>query len=388
MTSTPSDGSRRPPSKPYFFLCDPDRIGVKFQFDEKKSDQLIAIPGHRWESSGRHWSFPRTRESLERILAVFRTDWRVLDPAVAEAFGLTKPSRPSVPVKSHSRASVSRSLEVLRRELKIRNYSPKTITTYTSCIRSFADYFAPRKLEELSDEDIRRYMLHQIEVKKLSAGSVSQTLNALRFLYKEIYDRPFVVKGIEHPKRGRPLPVVLSVEEVKAILGSLGNLKHRVMLMLAYSAGLRVSEIVHLKSADIDGERKLIHVQSGKGKKDRYTILSDVVLEALRDYWKAYRPKTWLFEGRKAGSPYSIRSAEMVFESAAEKAGIRKHVSIHTLRHSFATHLLEQGTDIRFIQELLGHSSVRTTEIYTHVSKRQIATLRSPIEQIIQPRKS
>lgn len=387
MTSTPSDGSRRPPSKPCFFLCPPDRIGVKYQFDKIKADQLDALPGHRWEQAGSYWSFPRTRDSLERILAIFRTDWRVLDPDVAEAFGLTKRSRLAAQVKPQLRARFSRNLEILRRELKIRNYSPKTIATYTSCIRSFADHFSPRNLEELSDEDIRRYMLHQIEVKKLSAGSVSLALNALRFLYTEIYRRPFVVRGIEHPRRGRPLPVVLSMEEVKAILESLGNLKHRVILMLAYSAGLRVSEIVHLKTTDIDGDRKLIHVQSGKGKKDRYTILSDVVLDKLREYWKAYRPKTWLFAGRNPGSAYTVRSAEKVFESAAEKAGIRKHVSIHTLRHSFATHLLEQGTDIRFIQELLGHSSVRTTEIYTHVSRRRLATLRSPIEQIMQPRK-
>ncbi len=312
---------------------------------------------------------------MESLEPRSRGSFRPYEVVTACRFGQTAVAR-----------GLSWNLEILRRELKIRNYSPRTITTYTSCIRSFADFFAPRSLEELSDEDIRRYMLHQIEVKKLSAGSVSQTLNALRFLYTEIYKRPLVVEGIEYPKRGRRLPVVLSVEEVKAILESLGNLKHRVMLMLAYSAGLRVGEIVHLKSADIDGERKLIHVHSGKGKKDRYTILSDVVLDALRDYWKAYRPKIWLFEGRNAGSPYSVRSAEMVFESAAAKAGIRKHVSIHTLRHSFATHLLEQGTDIRFIQELLGHSSVRTTEIYTHVSKRQIAALRSPIEQIIQPK--
>jgi integrase/recombinase XerD len=388
MKSAPSGGSRHLQAKPHFFLCHPDRIGVKFQFDETKVDQLNAIPDHRWDNEGNYWTFPRTRESLEKILAVFRTDWRVLDPDVAEALGLTKSSRLAVPVKPQLRARSSWNLEIVRRELKIRNYSPKTIAAYTSCIRSFADYFVPRNLEELSDEDVRRYMLHQIEVKKLSAGSVSLTLNALRILYAEIYKRPFVVTGIECPRRGRPLPVVLSIEEVKAILESLGNLKHRVMLMLAYSAGLRVSEVVHLKTSDIDGKRKLIHVQSGKGQKDRYTILSDVVLDELRKYWKAYRPKTWLFEGRVPGSPYTIRSAQMVFQSAAEKAGIRKHVSMHTLRHSFATHLLEQGTDIRFIQELLGHSSVRTTEIYTHVSKRHIGTLRSPIEQILQPRKT
>lgn len=166
----------------------------------------------------------------------------------------------------------------------------------------------------------------------------------------------------------------------------LGNLKHKVLLMLVYSAGLRVGEVVHLKLADIDSHRKAIHVRSGKGKKDRYTLLSDVVVDLLREYWKAYKPTEWLFEGQKEGKAYSVRSAEKVFEQAVAKARITKEISIHSLRHAFATHLLEQGTDIRFIQELLGHNSLRTTEIYTHVSSRAVANIRSPIERIVQKR--
>jgi site-specific recombinase XerD len=243
-------------------------------------------------------------------------------------------------------------------------------------------------LRDLSNEDIRRYILHQIEKENLSAGTINQSINALRFLYVEIVKRPMVLGDIHRPQKGKRLPVVLSLDEVKNIFDSLGNIKHRVMLMLTYSAGLRVSEVVHLRPEDIDSKRKLIHVHEGKGKKDRYTILSDSVLEGLRVYWKVHKPKKWLFEGQTEGEPYSIRSAQRVFECAAEKAGIGKDVSIHSLRHSFATHLLEQGTDIRFIQELLGHSSVKTTEIYTHVSRRHIASIRSPIDQIIHPRRT
>ena len=386
MLSSQQGKPRQIPPKPHFFLIPPDRIGLTVPFDDLKARHFRAIPGHRWESGMQCWSFPRTREALDQLLAAYRTDWRILDSDVAEAFGFTKSAKPDPRRSSNPRLDSSRDLELIQRELRIRNYSPRTIKTYGSCVRTFAEYFATKRLRDLSNEEIRGYILHQIEVKKLSAGSISQILSALRFVYEEVYKSPIVLGDIERPRKARQLPVVLSLEEVKALLESSGNLKHRVLLMIAYSAGLRVSEIVHLKLEDIDSQRKLIHVHSGKGQKDRYTILSDVVLDGLRDYWKAYKPQSWLFEGQRAGESYSVRSAQKVFENAAEKAGIRKHVSIHSLRHSFATHLLEQGTDIRFIQALLGHSSVKTTEIYTHVSRRQIGMLHSPIDQILQPR--
>ena len=195
-----------------------------------------------------------------------------------------------------------------------------------------------------------------------------------------------MLTDLKRPRKERKLPVVLAESEVRSRFEGLGNLKHRIVMMPVYSSGLRAGELIRLKPEDIDSERKIIHIHGGKGKKDRYTILAEVVLEGLREYWKAFKPKAWLFEGQVAGIPYSIRSAQQVFEKAKDKAGIKKHVSIHSLRHAFATHLLDQGTDIRFIQELLGHSSVRTTEIYTHVSKRTIATIKSPIEKILHPK--
>jgi integrase/recombinase XerD len=369
------------------FLIPQDRLGVVIPFNEPTIRRLKTIPGCRWESDMQCWSFPRSRETIERVLAVFRTDWRILDHDVAEAFGFTKPAEVKRIVVTATPSQTKSTIQVLEQELRIRNYSPKTIRSYTSCLRSCEIFFKPRQLRDLSNEDIRRYILHQIEKENLSAGTVNQSINALRFLYVEIMKQPLVLGDIHRPQKGKRLPVVLSLDEVKNLFDSLGNIKHRVILMLTYSAGLRVSEVVHLKPEDIDSKRKLIHVHEGKGKKDRYTILSDSVLEGLRVYWKVHKPKKWLFEGQTEGEPYSIRSAQRVFECAAEKAGIGKDVSIHSLRHSFATHLLEQGTDIRFIQELLGHSSVKTTEIYTHVSRRHIASIRSPIDQIIHPRR-
>jgi site-specific recombinase XerD len=275
---------------------------------------------------------------------------------------------------------------VLREEMRLRNYSNKTYKAYKSHLLEFTRYISPRHPRELNEQEIRDYLLHLIHDRNFTSGTISQVISAMRFLYVELYKRPFAIAGIPRPLKGQKLPVVLSLNEVKSIFASLGNQKHRIMLMLVYSAGLRVGEVVRLKPEDIDSDRMMIHVHDGKGKKDRYTVLSEVVLEGLREYWAAYRPKKWLFEGQSEGKPYSIRSAERVFEKAAAKAGIIKAVSIHSLRHAFATHLLEQGTDIKFIQELLGHRSVRTTEIYTHVSRKEIGQIRSPIEWIIQPK--
>ncbi|OYD14748.1 recombinase XerC [candidate division WOR-3 bacterium JGI_Cruoil_03_51_56] len=177
----------------------------------------------------------------------------------------------------------------------------------------------------------------------------------------------------------RKLPVVLPEHEVLRILSKIINLKHWAIIMLIYSAGLRVSEIVRLKIRDIDGDRKMLWVRGGKGAKNRYTLLSGIALETLRNYYKAYRPKEWLFGGQRKGH-YSRRSVEKIMEHAIKKAGIQKEASVHSLRHSFATHLLENGVDLRYIQELLGHKSSKTTEIYTHVTRKSLLKIKSPLD--------
>jgi site-specific recombinase XerD len=283
-------------------------------------------------------------------------------------------------------AKEQRLFEVLRQELKLRNYSNKTLTSYRSHLRSFVKYFAPRHPRELSNEDIRNYLLNLMEVKRYNAGSVNQALNAIRFLYVELYKRPLVLGGISRPKRPKKLPVVLSMEEVQRVLNVVVNLKHRCLLMVTYSSGLRVSEVVRLKPEDVDGERMLIHVHKAKGQKDRYTLLGSATLKELRRYWKESHPGTWLFPGKRESGYLSEESAEKIFKDAAFKAGIRKKVSIHTLRHTFATHLLESGVDLRYIQELLGHASSKTTEIYTHVSQKSIGQIVNPIDKLFSSR--
>jgi site-specific recombinase XerD len=270
--------------------------------------------------------------------------------------------------------------DVLAQEMRLRNYSPKTIKAYKSCIRGFVRFISPRHPRELQDEDIRAYLVHLIDEKKSSSATVHQVIDAIRFLYVELYHRSFAVGTLPRPRRQKRLPVILSHGEVRSIIEAADNPKHRLLLMLTYSAGLRLGEVLRLRPEDIDSNRNCIHIKFGKGMKDRYTVLSPTLLLELREYWKAYHPKKYVFEGQEPGKPYSPSSFQKVFTHAAEKAGIRKPVTVHSLRHAFATHLLEQGTDLRYIQSLLGHSSSKTTEIYTHVSQQHIGQIPSPLE--------
>ncbi len=273
---------------------------------------------------------------------------------------------------------------VLAKELTLRNYSHKTLKAYRSCLRSFVQHITPKHPREISNDEIRDYLLYQIEEKKLAPATVNQIFNALRFLYVELYKKPFVISSIPRPQKEKKLPNVLSQEEVLKIFSCVENAKHKTLLMLIYSAGLRVGESVRLKISDIDGQRKMIHLRSAKRKKDRYTLLSDAALESLREYYKKYKPKEFLFEGQGEREHLSKRSIQHVFERPVKAAGIRKPISLHGLRHSFATHLLDSGVDLRYIQELLGHNSSKTTEIYTHVSKKSLGKIVNPLDQALQ----
>lgn len=270
--------------------------------------------------------------------------------------------------------------EVLTNELRIRNYSPKTIKAYRSCVRSFVKYLSPRHPREATEQDIERYLLFLLDHKELSAASVNQAVNALRFLYVELYKKPLRIAAIPRPKRKRKLPNVLNRGEIHTLLSHVENPKHRTILMLMYSAGLRVGEVVRLRVADIDTERGLIHVRDTKGMRERVTVLSQVALQEIKEYCAIYKPKFFLFGGGIGRKYISERSVQHVFERAKVKAGIQKPVTVHSLRHSFATHLLESGTDLRYIQQLLGHKSIKTTEIYTHVSRRALSRIVSPLD--------
>ena len=270
-------------------------------------------------------------------------------------------------------------------EMEMRNFSPKTVKLYVDHVARFARYFG-RSPDRLGSEHVRTYLLQLVQEKKAAWGTYTQALAALRYFYRWVVKGPEVVGDIRCPRPERRLPVVLAVDEVRRFFAAIPSFKHRMILMTAYSAGLRISEVVHLQVTDIDSQRMVIRVCQGKRKKDRYTILSPVLLQMLRHYWVAARPVSYLFPGRSLDRPMSVSTVQQFCKDAQQRAGIDKTVTPHTLRHSFATHLLEAGTDLRIIQELLGHASPKTTAIYTHVSAKLIAQTKSPLELLNQER--
>jgi site-specific recombinase XerD len=273
----------------------------------------------------------------------------------------------------------------MREELALRGYSPRTRKTYLNQARGFL-----RATDEhpsrLGPAHVRRYLHGLLDERRVSHSYADQHVSALKFLFAHVLGRPLEDVDTPRPKRQRKLPTVLSRGEVLAILATVRNRKHRAILLLVYSSGLRVGEVVRLEHADLDVHRGLLHIRQSKGRKDRYVPLSVVGLDAVQRYLR-YQPvqNRWLFPGQRPERHLSERTVQHVFARARDRAGIGKPATVHTLRHSYATHLHENGIGIRYIQALLGHQSSRTTEIYTHVSKTSLANVTSPLDQIMTP---
>lgn len=246
----------------------------------------------------------------------------------------------------------------------------------------FLSYFDYKPVSELSNDDVVLFVNQYILKRKYSFSYQNQIVNALKLYFREIRKSKIEVEGLQRPRREHKLPNVLSMEEVKAILQAPTNVKHRTMLSLIYACGLRRSELLNLKIGDVDSKRHMLIIRNAKGYKDRQVPISDKTIEMLREYYKMYRPNVWLFEGQHIGEKYGERSLEQVLKKALLKAKVTKPVTLHWLRHSYATHLLEAGTDLRYIQELLGHKSSKTTEIYTHVSQSSLQKIKSPFDDL------
>jgi site-specific recombinase XerD len=264
--------------------------------------------------------------------------------------------------------------------LEVKRYSKSTIRNYLSAILKFKE-FSDIPLKDRSERSIQDFIFHSVKVDHCSFSTQKQIIGALRLFYREVYKRELEISYLYPDRKKKFLPTVLSPDEVNKVLATISNPKHRCIIMALYGAGLRVGEVCQLVVSDIDSQRMMIHIREGKGLKDRIIPLPTRMLDELRIYWKEYKPSDFLFPGQKGG-PYSAKSVQMILKRAAKRARIKKKVTPHSLRHSFATHLLEQGTDIRVIQQLLGHNSIKTTQLYLHISKAEFDKISSPLDKL------
>jgi len=338
-------------------------IFVHFSFNAVLKNELKEkFPTAKWSSSKCVWCLP-DNNSIRNELGI--------DPKTEVGKSVVCKIYPV------NQAALARMHEVLL----LKGYSPSTIKTYSVEFAQLLYLLKNTHVDTLTPERLRSYFLYCIKKLKLSESLIHSRLNAIKFYFEQVLRHEKFFLEIPRPKKVSTLPKVIGKKDISKIFSQVENIKHLVMLKLCYGMGLRVSEIVKLKISDIDSARMVVHIEAGKGKIDRYVTLPSSILDDLRNYYKAYRPKKYLFEGQHGGQ-YAIRSAQAVFKNAMKKAKINKSVGIHGLRHSYATHLLECGTDMYFIQKLLGHKDIKTTEIYAKVSNRQLATVKSPLDDL------
>lgn len=327
-------------------------------------------PGRRYSATHKRYYIPYSGEALEKITQALKaiTAVDVSEWSAATNLPATKSVKPWVVIPPLYRETM----------VKMR-YSPATVDNYLVQFKFFLNFIYPTTADDITDEQIHKYLLYLVEHRKVSISTQNQAINSIKFYLEHVKGGERKAYYIDRPFKDWKLPTVLSEDEMQRLLFHTHNVKHRCMLFMLYSAGLRISELLSLKWEDIDFDRKIIYVRSAKGKKDRITLLSQVAYNYLQHYHECYKPEMWIFEGLDK-KQYSARSVNNVVKAAAARAGIKKRISAHTLRHSFATHLLENGTDLRYIQTLLGHESSRTTERYAHVTRKGFERLISPLD--------
>jgi len=333
-----------------------NRIAVTFERKKELIERFKKLEDARWSATLKAWHLPDTK--------AYRKQFKLETPADR--------------LSSEANEKINKFAQWLRSK----RYSERTVKSYSEYVRLFLSFFPNKMLNEITNNDIVSFNNAHIVRRKLSASYQHQMVNAIKLFFQTVQNKQIELAKIHRPKKQIILPNVLSKEEVKTILEVHENIKHRTMLSLIYACGLRRSELLNLKPAHVDSKRKVLIIKQAKGQKDRIVPLSQKIIDMLREYYKMCKPKVWLFEGQTAGEGYSAESLQHVLKQALQKANIKRPVSLHWLRHSYATHLLESGTDLRYIQALLGHSSSRTTEIYTHVSTNSIQNIKSPFDDL------
>ena len=363
------------------------RLTLNFKFDPELINLVKQIEGAQWSNSNKCWYLPDSSDLLSRLFILFKgiafldySDMKLkgsLIPCRVKKERISPRDLPGVLVAEEEEA-----IRSFRRWMYHCRYSSLTMRTYTASLITFLKFIKPKVALEVMEEDIVYFVTEFILRNGLSYTYQNQVVSALKLFYGEVYKTKLDIEKLDRPRREHKLPNVLGKGEIESILKAPLNLKHRMMLTMIYGCGLRRGELLNLEPSHVDKERKLLIIKQAKGMKDRVVPLSDKMLTRIEEYREAYKPVVWLFEGQDRGKKYSEASLQEVFKHALKKSGIDKPATLHWLRHSFATHLLESGTDLRYIQELLGHKSSKTTEIYTHVSIRSIQNIRSPYDEL------
>jgi len=376
--------------KPVFELIDHKgkaRIKVCFENNAVWNKRMKQVSGALWSQTLKSWHIPDTIENRKKCGLPVST----MPPAKATTTVITKPAMPLKNKNNDAPAATTKispentvQLQLFLQTLQLKAYSPATIKTYKNELTAFLQVLGKTQAKKLTVQRIKDYLQYCYETLHLSENTLHSRMNALKFYYEQVLGKDKFFWEIPRPKKPLIVPKVLNEDELGKLFNALENKKHKAMLFTAYSAGLRVSEVAALKIADIDSSRMQILIEQAKGKKDRYVNLSPVLLDILRTYIKTYQPKPriYLFESEQTGQAYPTRTIQQIFSNAKHKAGIKKDIGIHSLRHSFATHLLEKGTDIKYIKDILGHFNIKTTERYLHVSKKALVNIISPLDDL------
>jgi site-specific recombinase XerD len=383
-------------------------IGIYFENDAIINGSIRKNAGAKWSSTNKCWWVPLTKENYNNLFFALKGKASIEQTALHKYLAdkkeknlnevfitkTAKKTQQQLPVITRPEGLSNKGtriyainadvLPAMKQRLKLKAYSESTIKTYLGEMTQLLLTLKNFPADELTPEHLKRYLVYCFEKLRLTENGLHSRINAMKFYYEQVLGREKFFWDIPRPKKPLLLPRILSEEELGRLFKALSNLKHKAMLFTVYSGGLRVSELAALKIKDIDSGRMQIFIEKAKGKKDRYVNLSPILLDILRSYLKKYKPKPvqFLFESEQTGTAYPIRTIQKIFEDAKLKAGISKRMGIHSLRHSFATHLLEKGTDIRYIKDILGHFDIRTTERYLHVSKKDLVNIASPLDDL------
>lgn len=357
-------------------------IAIGFKYNDLVKNHIKSIEGVKWSSTHKTFYIEHSAINKRRLYQALRKQNWFVDYSALTAFKIESPPTKTNTIELPTLQDSQRNcLDRFKKWMQQKRLSPNTINTYIDVTYQFLRYLQLKKQLVITIKLIEAFNYEYIVAPRKSISYQNQCINGIK-KYLEYTNQAINISQLERPRRERALPEVLSTIDIKAIFENTHNLKHKTLLALLYSGGLRIGEALNLRIRDIDSKRMLIHIKMAKGKKDRYTLLSPMFLELLREYYKVYKPKDYLFEGQPEGL-YSSKSAQQVLKKSLTLAGItNKRITLHTLRHSFATHLLENGTDLRYIQTLLGHSSPKTTMIYTHVSSTSIQKIRNPFDSL------